>query len=114
LKLCANFESLKLAEHLVGEYSGSMTIGPNGLDAIRSHSAEAHELKRGWGERLVGSFVKMAHHVRFSFASRAGASETKRLEAHDGFFEICPTDGEMITDDLNISGLHRQALAERE
>jgi hypothetical protein len=83
-----------------------MAVAPNRLDAIPPHALDFAHFERPWRELPLGTAMDVPHDIRLPFAAGAGASAPKRFQRDVTFRPILPSDGEFVSDRLNVSRLH--------
>lgn len=83
-----------------------MAIAPNRLNGVAADFDEASKLKGLRGERLLGAFVQVSHHIAFADASGAWAETAQVLDGDKIFPAVFPFQGKLGADLLEVKKAH--------
>ena len=88
-----------------------MAVRPHWLNGIAAYLLNAREAEGVRPQLRVGTFIEIAHDVRFAFASGARTVTPQLLKRDKGFRAIAPLDREFIADSLDVAWAHRMSKA---
>src|SRR5882762_8140032 len=87
-----------------------MAVAPDRLNCVATDIGDAPELKRFWRQRFVRILIDIPHDVALALASGARTTASQRLQPHKTFAAILPSDGQFVTDLLNIRRSHEHRV----
>src|SRR6185503_14765273 len=87
-----------------------MAVAPNRLNRVTTDIGDAPELKRLRRQRFVRILVNIPHDVALAFASGARTSASQHFQPHKTFAAILPSNGQFVTDLLNIHRSHEHSV----